>query len=344
MRPDRNNRRSLNIDSLAESLLSDLEGKRLRDGWRSICPFHEGADNPTSFHITDNGSWRCYSCGASGTTLEELVSRRTGIPLAMAREAVDNLPGRFRHIGDVLAVLNAPPAGSYAVLPDSAISEFMGGCPAYLVYRGFDRKVLHDYEIGYDYSDEKIVLPCRDIHGDLVGLTRRQDGHTEHLWPKYKHESFTKTQHLYGGHLAREWKGDLYVVEGQLDAVRVTQLGARGVAMMGAYISPEQVDLLSSLPASRIILALDNDQAGKVGTAFAIKRLRKVPSVLHRLHIADYSTKDPGDLLSLEQVTARSWLQSYVIDPLYRVTSPSMCAIIEHGPRAGHRDRKPVRR
>lgn len=349
MFPPRKNRSTslsnVDISTVAERLLSDLGGHLVKGEWRSICPFHQGAENPTSFHISPSGAWRCYSCGTKGATLTEFVHLRTGVTIAAARQIIDNLPKKFRYVDDLLALLDEQAKGPYKVLDERRLDPYRGGLSAYLLDRGFSADTLMRYEVGYDYSAEKIVLPCRDVQGRLVGFTFRQDGHTEHLWPKYKHESFTKTQHVYGAHLARRHHGDAYVVEGQLDAQRVTQLGAVGLAIMGSYISDAQVDIIASLPASRIMLAHDNDQAGQQGRAYAVKKMRSHPGISSRLWLYEYPRKDPGELEALAEGTHHYWLDYLVLDPLKRMTHPRAHAIIRSSSKSFYpHDRKPVRK
>lgn len=339
-----NSRRQVSLEALTDSLLNDLDGRFVGGRWRSRCPFHEGAENPTSFHVSREGRWGCFSCGVQGDDLDSLVAARTGLSVARAREALDNLPGRFRYVDELVALLDVPPTTGYQVLPETTIQPFKGGVSAYLLSRGFTPETQRMYGVGYDYSREKIVLPCRDVRGALVGYTLRQDGHTEHLWPKYEHSKFDKSLHLYGAHLAREWRGDLYVVEGQLDAQAVTQNGARGVAMMGAYLSAPQADILGRLPASRVIIATDNDDAGRSGERYAVmKQLRRRVSVESRLFVARYESKDPGEWKTLSDVQVIPWMDAYVFGPLAS-TTPQPCATIGDATTAKQSWNRPARK
>jgi len=57
----------------------------------------------------------------------------------------------------------------------------------------------------------------------------------------------------------------LYIVEGALDCMWLSQYGYPAVAILGATISRRQIELLSVLGPHEIVLALDNDDAGSRG-------------------------------------------------------------------------------
>ena len=57
----------------------------------------------------------------------------------------------------------------------------------------------------------------------------------------------------------------LFVVEGALDAMWLDQYNYPSVAILGAIKSKSQINLLGSLNPTEVVLALDNDEAGKRG-------------------------------------------------------------------------------
>jgi DNA primase len=69
--------------------------------------------------------------------------------------------------------------------------------------------------------------------------------------------------------------GDYAVlVESPLDAVRLFGAGIPAVASLGAWVSRDQVTLMARC-FSYVILALDNDKAGKEATAIVKPMLKK---------------------------------------------------------------------
>jgi transposase/5S rRNA maturation endonuclease (ribonuclease M5) len=102
----------------------------------------------------------------------------------------------------------------------------------------------------------------------------------------------------------------LILVEGYFDAAKLVEAGCRNVgALMGAHISPEQIERLawirSQIGFPRIILFLDRDDAGRKGTCRAFELLRQ-----HSFDVSVFDwdrnpipalVKDPADM-SVEQL------------------------------------------
>lgn len=291
------------IQAIVERLLEEWDlWKSGPQEWRARCPFHKG-DNITSFRVKANGSWRCFRCDEWGD-LTALVMKLEKLTFQQAREYVSNLPSALVPMED--AVL--PPyeerkkvKAPYELLHEAEIVLYKRYCPQMLLDRGFDERCLTSFEIGYDFNRGRIVIPVRDVHRKLVGITLRLDFETE--GPKYWHDHFDKSLHLYGFY---HWKEreveDLYLVEGQLDAVRMHQLGLPAVAIMGSSISEQQVGLLLRYArCSRIVTMYDNDEAGEKATLDSIRRLCKT-SLGRVLYAAKYDTKDPGELRAKAQI------------------------------------------
>jgi DNA primase len=51
------------------------------------------------------------------------------------------------------------------------------------------------------------------------------------------------------------------------------QMGYNSVALLGASISATQVQLLQDLPIGEIVLCLDSDEAGRIGTDRCLTKL-----------------------------------------------------------------------
>ncbi len=312
-----------NTQGAIERLLTPYElWKSGENEWRCVCPFHEGATNASQMRVKSSGYWKCFTCGAWGD-LERLVMLMEGLTYQQAKEYVGNLPTPYVDI-EGLPVLppyedRLKPKDAYPLLSEAALVLYRKHCPIYLTRRGFDEKSLQTYEIGYDYHRSRIVLPVRDVKRKLVGITLRLD--FDGTGPKYWHDHFDKSLHLYGFHLWREKAvPELYLVEGQLDAVRMYQLGLPAVAILGSSISEAQVELLRKYArCEKIVLAFDNDDAGyKAAWGSRDPQTgRKTPGTVDALlrtqfrttlSVATYPGKDPGDLRSAEQIDVQPWV------------------------------------
>lgn len=281
------------------------------DRWRACCPIHKG-DNPSAFSISRRGFFNCFRCGAKGGTADLLVALR-GLTWKQALEYVAGAPQPFSRFPETQLM---PPWSTrregvaVELLPEATIIPYKGHCPKYLVNRGFSPNVLRRFDIGYNAADARIVIPVRDVDGALAGLTFRVDYPTRADQAKYWHDNFIKTKHLYGFY---RWADvpvkNLYLVEGQLDAVRLAQLGLPSAAIMGSSLAADQLTLLQERAiCDQLVLMLDNDDAGRFGTEKAVEALCKT-RFARSLGVARYDAADPGDMQQTNTLTTVPWYE-----------------------------------
>ena len=105
------------------------------------------------------------------------------------------------------------------------------------------------------------MIPVKNKDEETIGwITRRLQATPKYLFSK----GFAKSKCLFG--INKVTNADtLYIVEGALDCMWLTQHGYASVAILGAIMSKKQIELLSTLNPNEIVLALDNDEAGRNG-------------------------------------------------------------------------------
>lgn len=295
-----------NMEGLLQEL---LEGYALHeagtDRWRSMCPFCSNGQGNTEVFITwRNGTYKCFRCQASGSPVD-LVRKVKNMSFSAARELVALAP---RYVPPIVGSMKLKEKGpGYPILPESEIAAYRGSCPSYLLGRGFKQQTLREYHVGYDHHQVRIVIPARDYAARLVGITYRLD-FDEPGKPKYWHDNWKSSEHLYGFHLYRDVPVDaLYLVEGQLDAQRMRQIGLAAVAVLGAVLHPTQVNLLHQYAQTdTLILAGDNDEAGHFLRDNAIRALTRT-RFMQKLRVASYPGHDPGELHHRSQITSYPW-------------------------------------
>ncbi len=123
----------------------------------------------------------------------------------------------------------------------------------------------------YDRFRGRIMFPIRNISGYTVGFTGRvMPEYDDGMSGKYVNTPETKLYHkskiLFNYDKARKFIADnheVILVEGQMDVIMSAQAGIKNVvAVSGTAFTEEQVKMISRL-ADSVVLAFDNDSAGK---------------------------------------------------------------------------------
>ncbi len=127
----------------------------------------------------------------------------------------------------------------------------------------------------YDRFRHRLMFPILSGRGDVIGFGARSLGQEE---PKYLNSPetplFIKGQSLYGlfeGRQAIRAAGEVWVVEGYMDVVALSQHGlGHAVATLGTATTPDHLRLLSRL-TSKVVFMFDGDAAGRRAAAKALE-------------------------------------------------------------------------
>lgn len=236
------------------------------------CPLHD--DRHPSFSINqETGLWVCYSrCG--GGSIEELVRRV--LELKTIRDAKAWLKERGQPAG---VRVNKVRAGQGKLERSYKKKQEPKPCPpfdiknlpSWIIARGFKAKTLTEYQCGTCYFYDALVIPVLQSRAYIY---RRAPGRE----PKYKYtEDFKAHNTLYGLHNVRARKGTIILVEGPLDCLWLRQYGYKNslAIMGGSTVGMEQRRIIKEdLKPKRVILAFDNDEAGRELTDKAVVALR----------------------------------------------------------------------
>lgn len=154
----------------------------------------------------------------------------------------------------------------------------------------------------YDRFFNRIIFPIFDVHNRVIGFGGRALGDT---MPKYLNSPetklFDKSKNLYGLNIARtSRKNYIILVEGYMDVISLHQAGIdNAVASLGTAFTKNQGILLKRY-TDEVIIAYDNDTAGKNATLKAISILEEANISVRVLNISPY--KDPDDFIKNEGV------------------------------------------
>lgn len=160
------------------------------------------------------------------------------------------------------------------------------------------------------FENHPLILPYRDVYGDVVGLIGRTLLNDEDRVivgiPKYKNSKFEKGNHVFGLYEAKSEilkKDFVYVVEGQFDVIKAREKGIYNIVAIGSSnITTQQIALISRY-TKNVFLLLDNDTAGERGRAVALKKFSEIVNInnvylpLGYKDIDEYLKDNNGDSL-----------------------------------------------
>lgn len=164
-------------------------------------------------------------------------------------------------------------------------------------------RTLQTYQIGVDVDNNCITFPQRTRKGDLRFIQKRKVGNNYHGAKFINDGSPIKKDIVFGLHFIDRIKTTkdrirrVRLCESPIDAMSNYEVGIAAVAINGRILFKNQVQALQAAGIDTIDLMLDNDDAGRQGTAEAVKRLNKAGFVVNVVQYANPLCKDANDLL-----------------------------------------------
>ena len=179
---------------------------------------------------------------------------------------------------------------------------------AKILTKKYDRKLLNDLSLInvdganiYDSFIDRIIFPIHDLDGNVVAFTGRvysSNSSNAKYFNSRESDIFKKGQLFYNYHRAlpeiKKLK-EVIIVEGNMDAIRMDSIGlSNTIALMGTSLTKNQIDILKKL-RSKVILMLDNDEAGETATLANGQSLEKANIPCYVVRLSDY--KDPDEYI-----------------------------------------------
>lgn len=265
--------------------------------YRALCPFHQ--EKTPSFTVTPNRCmFYCFGCHKGGNAITFLMEhenmtypeavkwlgRKYGIEVEEREETIDEKQQRLKR--ESLLIVNATVHKHYREV-------FLRYKPAKdYAYRRWGQKYCDEIEIGfapidgkalahlplqkeflqelglinkqgYDFFQDRIVIPIKDRYQHIIGFTARVMDNSQ---PKYLNskESFlySKRNTVFGLDVAWRAAGkteQMYLVEGAPDCMRLHAIGVQNtVADLGSAWTAEQFQLIKRA-VSKVCFIPDND-------------------------------------------------------------------------------------
>jgi hypothetical protein len=276
---------------------------------KALCPSPDHDDTTPSWSINlDSGEHHCFSCGYGGS-FRRLVAdiREDGggswsdaLMWIRERKVKDVAEGKVGRKAELK---------KYAEITEADLWEFDDDYPEdELEFRGIDYSDARWFKLLWDDKRDGWIIPICDADDRFIGYQFKPRHGTEgvsliHPPHMKKRGRIFESLNFIEGDL-------LIIVESPLDVLRLFAMGySNVVALYGASMDVEQAELIIE-KFSKVILAFDDDDAGRKGVSRALKLLKSVevwvfayqdtrkmgPYYVH----AECTGKDPGDLTKEE--------------------------------------------
>jgi hypothetical protein len=304
------------LDNLAWFGSKVGELKRLNDTeYQFRCPIHQEEHGSANVNIR-TGAWYCHVCNVGGSAIDLLM--RTGSSYKDALAEVGNAaglgdppgPGRRAEAPGRAPSQTARPS---ARLSDQKVEEWHAAAlrnPDLMRWfrdkRGFTPDTVARWKLGWD--GERVTIPVRDEGGALVNVRR--------YLRDAKGEQGKMLSLAQGTGNARLFPADVLaldeviLVEGEWDCILMHQQGFRNTLTVtsGAGIfNPEWVALFEQ---KRVVIAYDNDDAGRRGSQKVARMLAPVaevgicviPGLPEKGDVTDFFVEQSRDAEELRQL------------------------------------------
>lgn len=276
------------MDKFDKSVLRD-------DKLQSCSPFRYDSHPSFAVHL-ENGSW-IDSGAVEGYRKGHFIQLLSFLRQETAEDTVQYLLNKYSITKvdvDALSVdmswLHPKPKPKIFFSED--LQQYAFRSP-YLASRGISEEVQREFRIGFDRSKNAIVMPWCNSKSEVVNLKFRAVD-TKRFW--YHKEGQRVKDYIYG--MDKVYKSgfeEVWLVESEIDCLRLWTLGIVAVAFGTANMSPQQESMIRNSSISKLIIAVDNDDVGK---GFKQKLINKFSGQfeMNSIIFPSDSVKDIGDM------------------------------------------------
>ena len=306
------------LESYVESI-TDHSAKGNRKAY--VCPLcgsGTGRNKTGAFTITPDGhSWKCFACDRGGDTLD-LIGYVEGIDdynskLTRAGELFNldiEAPAEYQNQDktaqntDTYNSIHTPTNGNYLEFYKQANKNIQA--TNYPEKRGLSKAILDRFKIGYVENWKHPNAPENVTGSPRLIIPVTQTSYlardTRDNIPDYQ-KQYAKTKvgssDIFNGRaFIEDLDKPIFIVEGEIDALSIMEVGGVAVGLGSTSNANKLVDELKDKKLERpLILALDNDSAGRKAQDELAKLLqaKKIPYIIAELTTKD--AKDPNDML-----------------------------------------------
>lgn len=166
----------------------------------------------------------------------------------------------------------------------------------YLLDRGLSESVIKESDL--DWNGSQIIIPIKNLLGHKVFCKFRKDpANTDKAYPKYVYDRGAYVE-LYNAHKIKN-SNTIYIVEGELDALRLESAGFPAVSSTGGAGTFRE-EWARYFVDKEVIICYDNDDAGIKG---ALNVQKFIPHAKIKW-LPEFKGKDVTDYLNMHSIYA----------------------------------------
>lgn len=283
------------IEIVTKGLGSDGYEQGTKDSsirFQTVCHNYDHEGSYKLYYYPESHSFHCYTeCGDS-FDIYELVRRH--FQLQSFSEAVryvttffqipdfkrgfeaepPELIGDWDIINQYDAITAAPPISAVTPILYENLLKYFGpyAAPTEWMAEGIKPEVMRKFGIRIDAGMQKVIIPHRDIKGNLIGIRGRSFNPMEVADGKKYMPAFiegTMYNHPLGDHLYGLYEnlstikelGKIAILESEKSVMQASSYYDKNfcVACCGSSVSQRQVDLILSLGVNEVILMFDRE-------------------------------------------------------------------------------------
>jgi len=267
-------------------------GIDVNKAFRCLNPSHQ--DNKPSMRYK-NDFVKCFGCGAN-YDIFDLVSMDTGLCGKDLFNNIMDLIGCSHITLKPIVEKEVKPLVDQCNFYRWSYKQLLNSSNGldYLYSRGIDDNTIKDFMLGYNkhwvnpnsnygIADERIIIPI----SRTSYITRSIDSDNQ-----YKSLKVGKSE-LFNVKAFVDDKKTVFVTEGVFDALSFSVLGHNAIALCGTGNYKQLVKLN---PSNRLILALDNDNAGRFTSEKLAYEMKLIGKEVHIANLYD-KYKDANEIL-----------------------------------------------
>ena len=306
-----------NLRSYVEQITHKSKGANMY-----VCPLcgsGTGSHSTGAFSIKDGTSWKCFSCNKGGDIFD-LIGEYEGIAdhteqlkrageifgitidsyRSSAREDFSPVPEYQKQDKTEQYTHNNIHTNTYTQQPQTAGADYTDFFlqahshieeTDYPQRRGLSKAVIDRFKLGYVAewrhpkapnapASPRLIIPTAK-GSYLARDTRTEIPEEQRAYSKSK----VGTIQLFNRKALQEAKKPVFIVEGELDALSIIEVGGEAVALGSTTKAKALVELLKTQkPSQPLIIALDNDTAGQKASEELIEGLKGLSIPYYRLN------------------------------------------------------------